>query len=70
MEAIAGMKELNQKLSHIDRSLERIAKTLEQTEKILNRMAPQLLTPATQQNTLTPEEFESLDYMDELEDEY
>ena len=37
MESIAGMKELNQKLSHIERSLERIAKSLEHLDKVIDR---------------------------------
>lgn len=39
---VSGMKELNQKLSHIDRSLEDIAKSLSSLVKIVNRQFPQI----------------------------
>ena len=37
---IVGLKELNQKLSRIDRSLERIAKALEHFDKVYDRRIP------------------------------
>lgn len=39
---VTGMKELNQKLSRIDRSLEDIAKSLSTLVKIANRQFPQV----------------------------
>lgn len=43
---IAGMKELNRKIDHIDDSLAKIARSLEQLVKIQNRkIAPQTTIP-------------------------
>ena len=39
---VVGMKELNQKLSRIDRSLEDIAKSLSTLVKIANRQFPRI----------------------------
>ena len=64
---VSGMKEINQKLGHIERHLEDIAKSLSTLTKIANRQCPKVTL--TRDDSIVRMSIDHEDLLEEDEDE-